>query len=97
MIVYEATAIGAPKPGGKEWFEPEGLCGFAWVTIKGTSAFAKWAKKQGLARPGYPTGLVFWVSEFGQSVARKEAFAKAFAAVLRSQGIEGAYADSRLD
>jgi hypothetical protein len=74
----------------------DGACGFAWVNFAGNTAFGKWAKKQGLARSHYPSGLCIWVSEFGQSVDRKEAFAGAYAKVLKDNGID-AYAGSRLD
>lgn len=74
----------------------DGACGFAWIVIPGNTAFGKWAKKEGRARAHYPRGLCFWVSDFGQSVDRKSAYAGAFAQVLRNAGID-AYADSRLD
>lgn len=74
----------------------DGACGFAWIVIPGNTAFGRWAKKEGRARAHYPRGLCFWVSDFGQSVDRKSAYAGAFAQVLRNAGIE-AYADSRLD
>ena len=74
----------------------DGACGFAWIAFPGNTSFGKWAKKQGLARSHYPSGLCVWVSEFGQSVDRKAAFAGAYAKVLKDNGIE-AYAGSRLD
>lgn len=74
----------------------DGACGFAWVAFPGNTSFGKWAKKQGLARSHYPSGLCVWVREFGQSVDRKEAFAGAYAKVLKNNGID-AYAGSRLD
>ena len=74
----------------------DGACGFAWVAFPGNTSFGKWAKKQGLARSHYPAGLCVWVTEFGQSVDRKEAFAGAYAKVLKDNGID-AYASSRLD
>jgi hypothetical protein len=74
----------------------DGACGFAWIAFPGNTSFGKWAKKQGLARSHYPSGLCVWVSEFGQSVDRKEAFAGAYAKVLKENGID-AYAGSRLD
>ena len=73
-----------------------GACGFAWVSFAGNTAFGKWAKKQGIARPHWPSGLCVWVSEFGQSVDRKAAYADAYARVLNDAGIP-AYANSRLD
>ena len=75
---------------------PEGVCGFAWVKIKGTTAFARWAKKNGLTIPHYGGGLDLWCRDFGQSMQRKEAWAAAVAKVLESYGIE-AFADSRMD
>ena len=73
-----------------------GACGFAWVSFKGNTAFGRWAKKTGLARKDYPTGLAIWVSEFGQSLEMKAAFANAYARVLETHGIV-AYGQSRID
>lgn len=79
-------------------YEPvmDGACGFAWVRFKGTTPWAKWAKAQGIASKSYPTGMSVWVHQFNQSITRKEAYAGAYAKVLRNHGIE-AYAGSRLD
>ena len=44
----------------------------------------------------FRSGLSVWVSEGGQSMERKEAYARAYADVLRAAGIE-AYAGSRMD
>lgn len=74
----------------------EGACGFAWVSFAGNTAWGRWAKKQGLARLHYPSGLCVWVSEFGQSVDRKAAYAGAYAQTLRNAGID-CYAGDRLD
>lgn len=76
----------------------DGACGFAWINVKpGTSAFAKWLKAQGYARKDeYYGGVTVWVSQFNQSVQKKEAYARAVAKVLRDAGIK-AYAASRLD
>jgi hypothetical protein len=74
----------------------EGACGFAWVSFPGNDAFGRWAKQHAGASKHYPSGLCHWVSQFNQSVARKEAYARAFAQVLRDAGVK-AYADSRLD
>jgi len=87
---------GVPGEAAKSWYVSEGACGFAWIEFKGTTPWAKWCKKAGKARKGYPTGYTIWVSEFGQSVDRKERYAAAFAKVLKEHGIE-AYANSRLD
>ena len=94
MTVFEADLVGNPI--GRSWTVSEGACGFAWVTFAGNTPWGRWAKAQGIASKGYPKGLQIWVSEFNQSVERKEAYAQAYAKVLREHGIE-AYAHSRLD
>ena len=78
------------------YFVADGVCGFAWVRVKGNSPFGRWAKKQGLARPGYPSGLDISIREYNQSMQKKEAHAYAMAAVLQKYGID-AYANSRMD
>jgi hypothetical protein len=95
MRVIESDILGRPLPGAQPSapFEP---CGFAWVIIPGTSAFARWAKKQGYFRKAYGPGMQYWVSYGEQSMGRKEAFAEAFAKVLRDNGIE-ARTGSRMD
>jgi hypothetical protein len=76
----------------------DGACGFAWVTVRPANcSFAIWAKKQGYMRPAYGGGVQYWVSQFGQSVDRKAAFAGAFAKVLRDNGIANVTAGDRLD
>jgi len=83
---------------GRSWYVPEGACGFAWVTIKpGTGAFAKWLAKKGLARKGYYGGMEIWISEFGQSMERKEAYARAMAEVFKTELGVNAYAGSRMN
>lgn len=77
-------------------FVSDGVCGFAWIKFKGNTPFARWMKKNRKVRAGYPKGLEVNVSAFGQSMQRKEAYARAYAKVLNDAGIE-AYADSRMD
>jgi hypothetical protein len=86
------------RPGGavQSWVVEGGPCGFAWVSFAGNIPFGRWAKKAGVASSGYPKGLQVWVGEGGQSMARKEAYASAYAMVLRQYGIS-AYAGSRMD
>lgn len=99
MIVGEAKSlfsneIDYSKP---TYFESEGACGFAWVNVRpGNSPFANWLKKNGYARPAYKGGVEIWISDYNQSIARKEAHAMAMAKVLKDGGID-AYGDSRLD
>lgn len=80
------------------YFVSEGACGFAWVKIfPARGAFVTYLKKAGIGSTNsYEGGYDIWVSGYGQSVTRKEAYAQAFAAVLKSYGIN-AYGQSRLD
>jgi len=87
---------GVPGEQPKSYYVADGACGFAWVKMKGNTPFARWAKKAGVARSWSTGGVVLWVSEFNQSMARKEAYANAYAKVLKEAGVE-AYADSRMD
>lgn len=49
-----------------------------------------------IGQRGYRGGIQIWVSYFGQSMERKQAYARAFAHALQINGIS-AYADSRMD
>jgi hypothetical protein len=66
-------------------------CGFAWVTLPGNIAFGRWAKKQGIASKGYPTGLSIWYSKLHnvptQSISVHEAAVRAARDVL-SHGLQ---------
>jgi hypothetical protein len=100
MIVEEHTnMMDDNSPVKKQYFVEGGVCGFAWVSIyPGNSPFANWLKKTERARKdSYAGGVSIWVSEYGQSMERKEAFASAFANSLRESGIEKAYSRSRMD
>lgn len=78
------------------YYVADGPCGYAWVRIKGNATFGRWANQQGITSPGYPSGLNIYPRLMTQSIKRKEAWANAYAQVLRDHGIE-AYVDSRLD
>ena len=59
--------------------------------------FVKFLKDNKIGRKdSYYGGWTIWVSQFGQSVTRKENYARAFAKVLGDNGIT-AYNMSRLD
>ncbi|KKK92719.1 hypothetical protein LCGC14_2700090 [marine sediment metagenome] len=100
MIVGEAAGLDSDefKEGATLYRVDEGACGFAWVNVRpGTSRFARWLKKMSHGRTDpYAGGVTIWISEHGQSVARKEAHAQAMAEVLREAGVK-CFADSRLD
>lgn len=76
-----------------------GVCGFAWISIKpGNSRIANYLKRTGKGRrDSYYGGVTVWVSEYGQSMQRKEEYARAYAKVLRDNGINRAYKMSRMD
>ncbi len=99
MIVGEAKDLTSNEIdySKKTYYVADGVCGFAWIWFKGNTKFGRWAKKNGLAKSWYPTGLAIWVSEFGQSYERKMAYAREFAKVLNEYGIKDAYASGRLD
>lgn len=99
MVVFEAEGLSnQPKPGGQRWYESEGACGFAWVVVyPGNSSFARRMKAAGHGSAEYGGGwMVKWVSEGGQSVDRKSAYAQGFAEVLREAGVK-AFGNSRMD
>jgi len=82
----------------KSWYISDGVCGFASIWIKPANCkFAKYLVKNGKARKsGYQSGVCIWVSDFNQSLQKKEAYAQAFAKVLVKNGIT-AWAESRID
>lgn len=83
-------------------------CGFAWVTIRGGTKFAKWCLENDLASTGYPSGVQFWCpgnwptqQEMGFPIYQQDrdflvTGARAFAQVLRDAGIV-TKVQSRLD
>lgn len=90
MIVNDAR-------GGKQYFVAAGVCGFASVVIRpGTSQAARYGSKHFGYRKAYYGGVSMSVSQYGQSLETKEAFANAYAEVLSAAGIT-AYVDSRMD
>jgi len=97
MVVSEMAGLSNVVK--QEWFVSEGACGFAWVNVSpGNSPFANWLKKNKFASKAYGGGVDVWISDFGQSVDRKEACASAMAKVLQMElGMSSIYAGSRLD
>ena len=74
-----------------------GVCGFAGVVIKpARGKFVSYLKSIGMGNKHYYGGWYVSVREFGQSLARKEAYADAFADVLKEVGMR-VYVDSRMD
>ena len=98
MAVVACGIDNKPLPGAVPEVVYDGVCGFAWVHIKGNTPFGRWAKQQGLAFRDYPSGLLLRLEgDYNQSLERKEAHARAMAKVLQEHGITDAYAKSRID
>jgi len=98
MVVQQhAEVFNDASPVVQQWTENEGVCGFAWVTIRPANcSFGLWLKKNNKGGKAYRGGCQVWVGEFNQSMTRKEAYAQAFAEELHNYGID-AHADSRMD
>jgi len=100
VVVQHENPLDDNSPAVKEYFVEDGACGFAWVKIRPANhPFVKWMHKAGKARDkgaAYNGGYDYWISDYNQSIQKKEAYAYAFADVLQKHGIK-AYADSRLD
>ena len=78
-------------------FVESGVCGFAGVVIKpARGKFVSYLKSLGMGYKHYYGGYYVPVREFGQSLERKEAYARAYAKVLSEEGMS-CYVDSRMD
>ncbi len=97
VVAEHASPLDDSSPIKRAYYIPGGVCGFAWIVVKpGTCSLARWLAKTGKAKRGYYGGMQIWVSDFGQSMEKKEAYATAFANALSINGVK-AYADSRMD
>ena len=83
----------------------DGVCGFAWISIypefKGNTRLGKQERavlEEFEFEQDYSNKAKYtrWVSDFGQSLERKTAYANAAAAVFASAGIR-AFGQSRID
>jgi len=107
MIVGEAKSlfsneIDYTKP---VEFVESGVCGFAWTVVcpefKGNTKLGK-QERAVLEAAGFTKDYdsskkyTLWISDFNQSLQKKETYARAFAKVLSSNGIN-AYSQSRID
>lgn len=104
VVTQHSNPLNDNSPVVRQWVVPAGACGFAWVNLRpGNSSLARWLVAKMGWRKSYSGGIQMWVNTpdalgaaYGQSIEVKEAFAQAFAQVLREAGYN-AYADSRLD
>lgn len=96
-VVEPMVVVGRSANGSESRYVCEGgVCGFASVVVSGKSGFGRYARRSGLGRPAHPSGIALPVRGYGQSMTRKEAYARGYAAVLNALGVE-AYVDSRMD
>lgn len=65
------------------FYVSSGICGFAWVVVKGARGLLRSELLANGFSPGYGGGLSLWISEHGQSYDRKQAHAREFADSLR--------------
>jgi hypothetical protein len=106
MIVGQETSLFSGKIDYSKttYYVEDGVCGFAWVDVypahKGNTRLGKDERKvleaSGFKKDVYGKKYYKWISAFNQSMQKKEAYADAFAKVLRENGLK-AYAGSRLD
>lgn len=106
MIVGQETSLFSGKIdySKQTYYVADGVCGFAWVDVypanKGNTKAGKEERKLlehfGFRKNDYEKTHQLWVSAYNQSMQKKEAYARAFAEVLRVNGFK-AYAGSRLD
>lgn len=98
IVVEHANPLNDNSPIVKQYAPVmDGVCGFAWVHFpKANTRFVRFLKKKNLGHSGYPQGYDYWVSAFGQSMEKKESYARAFAKVMRDAGFD-AYSQSRMD
>lgn len=82
----------------------DGPCGFSWVSVKpkhkGNTRLGKEERAEleemGLFKNEYTKTYQLWISQFNQSIQKKEAYARAFSKVLQQYGYN-AIPGSRLD
>jgi hypothetical protein len=75
----------------------DGVCGFAYVTIKpATGAFVQWLKGRSIGHKSYYGGWEISIPHYGQSMQRKEEHARVVAEYLTDHGIPAGYY-SRID
>jgi hypothetical protein len=106
MIVGQETGflsgkIDYSKP---TYYVEDGVCGFAWVDVfpanKGNTRAGKEERQilenAGFSKNDYTKTHQMWISDYNQSMQKKETYARAFAEVLRTNGIK-AHSRSRMD
>lgn len=97
VVTQKANPLNDSSDTVNQWYVEDGVCGFASVIVKpANSKFAKFLVENQLGRKSYTGGVSMSVRDFNQSLQKKEAYAHAFAKVLRDNGIN-AWSESRID
>lgn len=96
VVTQRASPLNDASAVVNRYVAPDGVCGFAGVIVAGNSSFGRFAKRASIGRNNYGGGIYIRIPDHGQSLARKEAHAAAFAQVLNANGVD-AYVDSRMD
>lgn len=86
------------------YYVSDGVCGFAWCSVrpanKGNTRLGKEERlvleAAGFRKNDYEKTYQLWISDYNQSMQKKEAYADAYAKVLYENGIN-AYSGSRMD
>lgn len=97
LVTQHENPFDDDSPIEQSWVVSDGVCGFAWVTIRpGTSSFARWLVKTGKGSKAYYGGINISIREFNQSYERKLKMAQKMAEIFGESKIN-AYASGRLD
>lgn len=106
VVEQHANVMDDNSPVTQQWVVDGGVCGFAWLSFKANTTenrkFLAGLKRAGMVGEGKQwskstnSGFMYWVSQGGQSMTRKEAFARAYANVLNKYGLT-VYVQSRMD
>ena len=99
MTVREhANPLDDSSPVVRQYHVEDGVCGFAWVKIRpARGKFVNWLKKNKIGKTdSFEGGYMIWISDYNQSMQKKETYACVFSKVLSDNGIR-AYAMSRMD
>lgn len=106
LVAQHESPLNDSSPIKQTWAVPDGVCGFAWVSFKGTEPFAKWCKEntEWLRSIGlyfgnsYPTGKHLSVMHYNQSYEKKMKYAGHLAHLLVEKSIvKSSYPEGRLD
>ena len=106
MLVGQETSFFSGKLDHTKptYYVADGVCGFAWVNVypqyKGNTRLGKEERKvlemAGFRKNDYEKTYQLWISAFNQSMQKKETYARAYAEVLRENGLKS-YSGSRMD